>query len=275
MRVFISADIEGVSGVCHVKQADDLGSDAWRDACGLMRGDVDAALEGCAGAGADEVLISDGHYDGDNLSAAGLPAWAGLVSGAQQDLSMMQGIDASFDVALLVGYHAMAGTEAGVLAHTWNGELAAVTLVEPGGGRREVGEFGMNAAVAGAFGVPAVFVSGDDRLCEEAAAFVPGIEAAVTKVGVSRTAARLFPPEATHQRIRAGVERALRADRRPDPLRWDGCGLELTFGRVEWCDKAAFCPGTERLDGRRLLIKPTDWLRVYRTFVVCATLSEG
>lgn len=279
MRVFISADIEGVTGVCHVKQADDLGSPAWREACGFMRADVDAALEGCEAAGADEVVVSDGHYDGDNLSAEGLPAGVSLVSGAQMGLSMMEGVGERFDAALFVGYHAMAGTQAAVLAHTWNGELARVTLVdEAAGTRREVGELGLNAAVAGAFGVPAVFASGDDKLAAEAEAVVPGIIAAVVKEGITRTAALLYDPATVREAIRAGVERALRTDRRPDPLRWDGRSLELEFGRVEWCDKAASCPGTRRVDGRRLLIPAAahaDYLAIYRTFVVCATLAEG
>jgi D-amino peptidase len=279
MRVFISADIEGITGVCHVKQADDLGSPAWREACRFMRADVDAALEGCLSAGVDEIVVSDGHYDGDNLSADGLPAGVSLVSGAQQGLSMMEGIGEGFDAALFVGYHAMAGTQAAVLAHTWNGELARVTLVDEAGGvRREVGELGLNAAVAGAFGVPAVFTSGDDKLALEAQAIVPGIVTAAVKEGISRTAAMLHDPSSARAAIRAGVERALRADRRPGPLRWDGRSLELEFGRAEWCDKAAACPGTRRLDGRRLLIPAAahaGYLAVYRAFVVCATLAEG
>jgi D-amino peptidase len=279
MRVFISVDIEGITGVCHVKQADDLGSPAWREACLSMRADLDAALEGCLGAGVAEVVVSDGHYDGDNLRADGLPGGVSLVSGAQLGLSMMEGVGEGFDAALFVGYHAMAGTEAAVLAHTWNGELARVTLVdEASGERREVGELGLNAAVAGAFGVPAVFASGDDKLAAEAQALTPGIVTAVVKEGISRTAATLCDPASARERIRAGVERALRADRRPEPMRWDGRSLELEFGRVEYCDKAAALPGARRLDGRRLLLPAAvfgDYLGVYRAFVVCATLAES
>jgi len=279
MRIFISVDIEGVTGVCHVKQADDLGSPAWRDACVLMRGDLDAALEACRAVGVREVVVSDGHYDGDNLSVDGLAPGVSLVSGAQQGLSMMEGIDAGFDAVLFVGYHAMAGTQAAVLAHTWNGQISRVTVVdESNGERREVGELGLNAGVAGALGVPLVFAAGDDKLAAEARALVPGIETAVVKCGITRTAARFLDPVSAREAIRAGVERALRAPRRPDPLRWDGRSLELEFGRTEWCDKAAACPGTRRLDGRRLLIPAVahaDYLAVYRAFVACATLAES
>jgi D-amino peptidase len=275
VRVFISVDIEGITGVCRVKQADDLGSPAWRDACGLMRGDLDATLEGCVAAGVDEIVVNDGHYDGDNLSAEGLPPQVTLMSGAQFGLSMMEGIGDGFDAALFVGYHAMAGTQAAVLAHTWNGEVSSVTVVGPGGGRREVGELGLNAAVAGAFGVPVVFASGDDKLAAEARAMLPGIETAAVKTGVSRTAASLCDPTTARQAIRAGVDRALRADRRPSSLDWRGHSLEVEFGRAEYCDKAAVCPGTRRLDGRRLLIAAEDYLDVYRAFVACATLAES
>lgn len=292
MRVFISVDIEGVTGVCSPAECDEFGSERWLRACAEMRADLDAALAGCAAAGVAEVVVSDGHDTGYNLHPDGLPAGVTLVSGAQQDLSMMQGIDPGFDAALFVGYHAMAGTEAGTLAHTWDGELTAVRVVTPAGdadpeagGRRgvgqhrEVGELGLNAAVAGAFGVPLVFASGDDKLAAEARAFVPGVETAVVKEGVSRTAARLSDPGTARAAIRAGVERALRAARRPGssapaPLHWDGRALELEFGRAEWCDQAAICPGTRRLDGRRLLIEAPDWLSVYRAFVACAALAE-
>lgn len=279
MRVFISADIEGVSGVCDPRECDDLRSPAWERACDAMRADLDAALDGCAEVGVAAVLVTDGHYEGYNLRAEGLPEGVSLVSGAQQELSMMQGIDSDFDAALFLGYHAMAGTEAALLAHTWDGELARVTLVdEASGDRLEVGELGLNAAVAGAFDVPAVFVSGDDKVAAEAHALLPGIETAVVKEGISRTAALLYDSATARGAIRTGVERALRAGRRPEPLRWDGHGLELEFGRTEWCDKAAICPGTRRLDGRRLLIPAAahaGYLGVYRAFVACAALAES
>jgi D-amino peptidase len=277
MRVFLSADIEGITGVCSPHEADDRGSPAWERACEKMRADVDAALEGARAAGAAEVVVNDGHYDGDNLHAEGLPAGVTLLSGAQHDLSMMQGIEPVFDAAVFVGYHAMAGTEAGVLAHTWNAELASATVLEPGGARRPVGEFGLNAAVAGAFGVPVVFVSGDDRLAAEAAAFVPGIETAVVKEGVSRTAALFRDPAVARASIREGVERALRRLGQPGspaPLRWDGCALELRFASSELCDRAARFHGAARRDGLHLVVDGADWPAVYRAFVACATLAE-
>jgi D-amino peptidase len=274
VRVFMSVDIEGVTGVCHVKQADDLGSEPWREACRLMRGDVDAALAGCVAAGADDIVVTDAHYDGDNLGVDGLPRQVSLISGMQQGLSMMEGVGPDFDAALFVGYHAMAGTEGGVLAHTWDLQVARVTAMDGDGARREIGEFGLNAAVAGAFGVPVVFVSGDDKIAVEARALLPGVEAAVVKQGLTRTAARLFDPETARAAIMDGVARAL-AEPRPAPLDWRGTSLEVEFGTVQWCDKAAACPAARRLDGRRLLLEAPDYLDVYRAFIACATLAEG
>jgi D-amino peptidase len=272
VRVYISVDMEGVCGVRTIAQAWDPGSEAYRGACRAMRADLDAALRGCAAADASEAVVCDGHMSGDNLLAEGLPAFASLVSGGP---GMMEGLGAGFDAALFVGYHAMAGTSGAVLSHTWDTHLARLTLVEEtSDARQEIGELALNAALAGAHGVPVVFASGDDKLAAEAQALLPGIETAVTKEGISHTAARLFAPEVARQAIEAGVKRALQSDCQSALLRWEGCALELEFTSEQACAAASVCPGVQRLDGRRLRIPTTDTLSLYRAFLACMALSE-
>lgn len=274
MKVFVSIDLEGIAGVCMKAQTDDLGSDTWRAACELMQADLDAVFEACDDAGVDEIVVGDGHYKGDNLGIGGLPANASLVSGAHWDLSMMQGIDDSFDAALFVGYHARAGTTGAVLNHTYMDALYRVVAVATDETRTEVGELGINAPVAGAFGVPAIFASGDDKLAAEARELIPGIKVAIVKEGVRRGAARLLAPDAAHGEIRAGVARALDAERRPAPLDWTGRALEVSFARTDFCDDAADCPGVERLDARTVRIAAPDYLSVFRSFIACISLID-
>lgn len=270
MRVFISIDLEGISGVYSEEQTE-LGDPAYARDIDLMRADLDAALAGCVAAGADEVVVCDAHDRGANLSFRELPSGVTLVSGSPAPLSMMTGIDASFAAALFVGYHAKAGTAAAVIDHTYAGFVFRVRLDE----HLEVGEVGINAGVAGSFGVPVVFVCGDDKVAREAAELVPGIETAAVKVGVARTAARLLAPDEAHRRIREGVERALSAERKPEPLRFDGMPMRVVFMKTEYCDRASCCPAVTRIDARAIDIEAPDYLTAYRTFLTVVDLAAG
>jgi len=122
-----------------------------------MRGDLDAVLEGCLEGGADEIVICDAHDRGDNLGVAGLPAGVSLISGGGTALSMMAGVEAGFDAAFMVGYHARAGTARATLAHTYLFEITDVVVCGGPDGDLAIGELGLNAAVAGAFGTPLAF----------------------------------------------------------------------------------------------------------------------
>jgi D-amino peptidase len=268
MKLFIAIDREGITGVVAEQDADRQGPAAER-AMRLMRADLDAALAGCAAAGARDVIVCDAHDDGRSLSADGLPEGVMLVGGSPTPLSMLQGLEAGIDGALFVGYHARAGAAGAVLEHTWNYKVFSITC-----GDLELGELGIGALLAGHFGVPALYASGDDKLAEEAQALAPGIVTTVVKRGLSRYAAELLPPEQTQRRIRADVTRALQAAHKPAPLAWSGAPLRLTFTRTQFCDQATFCPGVERLDGRTLQLQGPDFLAVYRTLLTCFKLSE-
>lgn len=269
MRIFISVDMEGASGVFAEEQTT-LGTEAYRQACRLLRADVDAAIEGCLAAGATAITVADGHEKGSNLSAEGLPPQARLASGTPTSHSMMHGIAEGYDAALMVGYHAMAGTAGAVLDHTYSYDVFRVRLDE----YLEVGECGINAGLAGVYGVPVVFVSGDDKLAAEAAELLPGVECAVVKYGTMRTAARLLPPETTQAIIRDGVTRALRERRWPAPLDLAGKPLRVTFTRTAACDAASLLPGVQRVDGRTLDIPGGDYRTVFHMFLACTSLAS-
>ena len=269
MKLFIAIDLEGISGV--VSEADTArdGAAATR-ARAHMRADLDAVLDGCDAAGVDEVVVCDAHDDGRNLDPGDLPGFVTLVSGSPAPLSMLQGLGPHCDGAAFVGYHAMAGTVAAVLEHTWSYKVFSARV-----GELEVGEFGVAALLAGESGVPALYLSGDDRAAAEARALVPGIVTTVVKTGVRREAAAFCVPDDARARMRTDVEAALRAKVKPAPLAWSGEPLRLTFTRVTFCDLAETCPGTKRLDGRTLEMGGETFSEVYRAFLACLRLSEA
>jgi D-amino peptidase len=269
VKLFIAIDLEGICGV--VSEADTAREGAAAQRARFhMRADLDAVLAGCAAAGAGEVVVCDAHDDGRNLDPSGLPGAVTLVSGSPTPGSMLEGLAPDCDAALFVGYHGMAGTFGAVLEHTWSYKTYSVAV-----GGLEVGEFGVAALLAGEMGVPAVYVSGDDKVAAEAAALVPGITATVVKVGVRREAAGFFPPDEARARMTRDVGAALRAASRPAPLRWNGEPMRLTYTRVQFCDLAEVCPGTTRLDGRTLEIAGDTFAEVYRGFLTCLRLSEA
>jgi D-amino peptidase len=268
VKLFVAVDLEGICAVVAERDADREGPAA-ELARRHMRADLDAVLAGCLAAGADEVVVCDAHDDGRNLDAGGLPPQVTLVSGGAGRHSMMQGIGAGFDGALFVGYHARAGTAAAVLEHTWNYKVFSAAF-----GDLEVGEFGLGALLAGHFGVPPLYVSGDDKTAAEAEALAPGVVTTTVKKGITRLCAELCPPEEARERMRADAERAVRRRAEARPLVWNGRPLALTFTRAEYCDRAASCPGARRLDGRTLELAGETCEEIYLSFLACVRLSD-
>jgi len=269
VKVFVSVDLEGISGV-YAEAQTDVRTPEYQVARGYMQGDAEAAVEGCLAAGATEVVIADGHEHGANLPFEWMPAGVSLASGSPSPLSMMHGVDGGFDAALLVGYHARAGTTAAVLEHTYSYDIFRVRVDE----YLEVGEVGINAALAGLYGVPVVFVSGDDKVAEEARELLPGVECAIVKYGSYRTAARQLAPGEARAAIRDGVTRALR-DRIawPQPLDFTGRPMRVTFTRTSACDAACGCPTVQRVDARSVDIPAGDYRQVFKAFLTCVNLA--
>jgi D-amino peptidase len=270
MRVFMSLDLEGATGVFATAQTEPTDS-SYPAACALLAGDATAAVEGCLAAGADEIVVADGHHLGQNLSVTDLPAAVVLRSGFPGPDSWISGVGPGFDVGVFVAYHAMAGTLNGVLDHTYDSSRVYSVELE---GFGEIGEFGLAAAVCGAYGFPVVFASGDVCLADEAKTTVPGIHTVAVKEGLGRCNARLLSPELTRQRIRDGVRAALTSEK-PQPLSWDGRFMRITFTRSDFCDAAAVCPGVKRETARALITPQDDFRAVFSCFLACMELAAS
>jgi D-amino peptidase len=209
MRVYISVDMEGVAGVVHENQTDPTEprySGEYNRFRRLMTNEANAAIAGALEAGAKAVVVNDSHWLMRNLLAEELNPNAELMSGGPKRLSMIEGIDGSFDAAMFVGYHARAGTRNATIDHTYTSRVYEARI-----NGQPVGELALNAAMAGVHGVPVVLVSGDQALAAEATALLgTALEAVIVKEAVGRFAARSVAPAVACDRIRLGAAAALR-----------------------------------------------------------------
>jgi D-amino peptidase len=157
---------------------------------------------------------------------------------------MMEGIDASFDAAILVGYHAMAGTAAGVMEHTISGGVHRLFV-----NGVECGEMGLSAGVAGRYGVPLVMVSSDQAGCDELSKLIPGIETAVTKTGYGRYMGKLRHPSETGPAIEEATFRGLKSSSVKPHVWAEPCRFSIEFNRSEEADMCAKLPRVKRVNG--------------------------
>lgn len=206
MKIYISADIEGITGVTHWDETD-LDKAEYASAREQMTAEVVAACEGALQAGATEVWVKDAHDSARNILASRLPHEAKLIRGwAPHPLMMVQELDETFQAAAFIGYHSRAGSNTSPLAHTMTG--AYVRLAING---REASEFLVNAYAAAMLAVPLVFVSGDRGLCEEVRGFNPAIGTVAVKEGIGNSTVSIHP-ELGVARIREGMASALHGD---------------------------------------------------------------
>jgi D-amino peptidase len=260
-RLYISADMEGVSGVVHFAQTN-LKDEAteYARARKFMTGEVNAAIEGALGAGATDVVVNDAHGSMRNILLEELNPAAQLATGTPKPLSMMQGVDEGFDKAFFIGYHAQAGSAYGTLSHTYTGRVYSVLL-----NGKPVGELGLNAAVAGHFGVPVVLLTGDQTVTAEARSVLGDIETVVVKQAYGIRAARCLPPSKAQQLIKEAAARAMQKPGTPfvvpPPI-----ALTVGFQNSVQAEMAELVPGSRRLDSRTVEFVHEDMLTLYRAW---------
>lgn len=213
LRVFISVDMEGLAGVVSSSDVSTAGPDYahFRE---IMAGETNAAIDGAFRAGATSVLVRDSHGSKQNLLPSHVDPRARLLRGASTGAkNMMEGIDSTFDAVVFIGYHAKAGTPDAILEHTSNGNVVDLSI-----NGVSLPEGGYNALVAGLYGVPVVFVSGDRALVDQLRSLLGPVAAVAVKEDAAN-AANGMSPQAARDAIRAGVEHAVRARASAKPYR--------------------------------------------------------
>ncbi|WP_232664033.1 M55 family metallopeptidase [Pseudonocardia sp. TRM90224] len=272
MRVLVSADMEGATGVTWT---DDCvpGTEPWQRMRRLFAGDVNAAVAGLVRGGATDVLVNEAHSAQRNLLLEELDERARMLTGRHKPLSMMQGIDASgesaVDGVVFLGYHAGAGQQ-GVLAHTYlENSITGVWLDgEP------AGEGGLNAALAAEHGVPVLLVTGDDRACAEAGRYAPEATTVAVKECVSRYAAICLPPARTASMISEAAQAAMtRAGRREGAV--GPHRIEVEFDAAHLADAAAVVPTVEQLDVRRVGFDAPSMTAAMQAFKIVTAIAGG
>ena len=264
MKVFVSVDIEGITGVVH---ADMMmpGQTEYGRGRALMTGDANAAIAGLVDGGADYVLVADGHGPMRNLLIEDLNPAAELVTGTAdaRDYCQLEGADsAAFDAAVFIGYHAMAKSAKAIHPHT----IAGVAVHELRVNGRPLGETGLNATILASRGIPTIMVTGDETTCAEAQGFLgTAIETVAVKRASGRNSAICRPPSVTRPEIEAAAKRALNQAGAIAPITVETpLQIEVDFLTMAQCLRAGRTQGIEQIGPVTIAVQGADPWEQYR-----------
>ena len=258
MKIFISVDMEGIGGIGTPAMTQSSGKD-YATGRELMTAEVLAVIEAIRSVGPAEILVNDSHGDMQNLLHTRLPEDVEYIQGNIKPLGMVQGLNASFDGAIFVGYHARAGTPEAFLAHTGSGSVKGLWI-----DGTEVGEGGLNAYYAGSLGVPVLVASGDEGFTRQFAALVPTAQMVATKSAIGSSVARLIHPEVVRNRLRDATVAALSDLSGHRPLAVSGpVEVQMRFATTTRADILQAVPGMRRVDGTTVMFGATDMGQAY------------
>jgi len=270
MRVYVSVDMEGIHGIVHSihtqpgERGYELGS-RW------MHEDVNVVVESAFAAGASEVFINDSHWDMKNLNPDSLDPRCTLLSGWHKPYSMGTAIK-GHEVALFVGYHAKVGTARGILSHTYRAKVFFDVRLNG----KSVGEFGLNAALAGWFGVPVALITGDRAACDEAVDLVGALPHVAVKDGVSRYAGIIYP------RIKVMEDLSKKtAETLAEPKGWktfkppSPSTIGITFVDPSMADGAELLPVVKRTGDRDVEITHEDYSKAFQTMLAIGAIGQS
>lgn len=260
VKVFISVDMEGIGGVVTSEQLGPTGFEyaKFRE---YMTAEALAAIAGAREGGATEFVVADAHGNMQNLLIDRFPAGVTIIRGSPRPLMMMAGIDSSFSAAMFIGYHSATTNPQGVRAHTISS--ATFSAVRLNG--KPMAESGINATIAGYFGVPVVMVSGDEQAVGEVQTLTGNVEGAVVKRSISFHAAAVMTPEASQALIRAKAKAAMMRLKDFKPMPAAGpFGLELSYKSYTPAEMMAYMPGVDRVDAHTVRFRAASIVDISR-----------
>jgi D-amino peptidase len=269
MRVVVFGDMEGVAGICRWAQVAADGA-LYEEGRRLYTAEMSAAARGAVAAGADEVILMDCHGAGgdssfNSLIAEDLDEECEFVVQSEWT-EYTEAFERGCDAALMIGMHAMAGAERGVMSHTvsstnWYGLRFNGTAV---------GEVGINAALCGTWGCPVALVTGDDVVCRESRALLgPGLKTLPVKQGLGRFSARHRPPAWARREIEEAAAEALQNLASAPVYELDTpCTIEVDLAAPDSAEPYTHRANVTITDGRRLTSTAPTWLEAWRQFYV-------
>ena len=272
MKVFISTDFEGVAGIVDWDQIM-VGSSDYEMGRRLLLGELNAAIDGALAAGATE-FVNDSHSSMRNLPPDLLNGRARLITGKHKPMYMMEGLDASFDAILFLGYHGSIGASQSVLSHTYNPR--AIWEVRING--EIVGETALNALVAAHYGVPIALVTGDQVTAAEAQRLHPAPVCVEVKRSISRYASESLHPEVARGLIHEGARRALSSEKPASAPTFEmPIQIEVTFLTADMAEMSSWLHGVRLADdhSRTVVLAGNDPLTLFRTFVTMVMLTRA
>ena len=259
MKLFISADIEGCCGVCAWPETE-RGKDDYEYARGQMTREVNAACRGALAAGAGAIRVKDAHDNARNILPGTLPEGVELNRGWTGDgFSMVSGLQDGFDALAFVGYHSPGGGDGNPLAHTMN--TVAVDEVRINGKR--AGEFHIHAYAAGMLGIPVIFLSGDQALCEMAKELVPGITTVAVNRGRGGSVMSMHPLQAVEEIQAAARVAVAKAPACAVPMP-EHFSMAIEFFKHPMAYSKSFYPGARLEGSKTVCFDSDDWYEVLR-----------
>jgi D-amino peptidase len=274
MKVFISADMEGISGIVSKDEVNAPGGKDYPASRKAMTKDVNAAIEGALAAGAKEVYVRDSHADMTNIIPEELESPAVLIKGSPSPLSMVEALDETFDCLFLVGYHSMSGSLCSVLDHTYSGRCVSELRLNG----KASGEFAMSAMVAGHHGIPVAFISGDRVAVEQAKELVPNIVGVEVKRAITRYSAACLHPGVARERIWTGSRDAIELVKgrkiKPFVIK-PPVEVELDLISAGMADAASQMPSSRRKGARTVAYTAPNVLEAYKAIICAITLASA
>ena len=271
LKIYISADMEGVVGVVTNEQLGPQGFEyaRFRE---FMTNEVNAAIEGAFLAGAREIVVSDSHGNGQNLLIEKFPANVLVVRAWPRPLMMMQGIDETFAGAIFIGYHTGTTNSQGVRAHT----ISSARLADVRLKGTSVSEAGLNAAIAGHFNVPVIMISGDDAVVKETQALLGDVEGAVVKWASGFHSAKTLVPEASYVLIREKVRKAVGRIKDFKPYKLAApIQVDVRFKNYRPSEVLSYLSIVERTDAHSIRFTGKDMVEVSKFLEFIVTYEPG
>lgn len=257
MKIYISADIEGVTGIANWEEAS-LGANYFTN---QMTREVSAACVGATEGGAVEIVVKDAHSSGRNINPEALPTnvkihrdWSG------SPLRMMEALDESFDAVMFIGYHSGANKDGNPLAHTFSNSYYQYIKLNG----NYVSEYDINRLIAEYYGVPVIFLSGDKMLCEEAKLKDPNLITVSVLESIGNSTLSIHPELAInyiHDGAKEAVEKLIKVDSIEFPSKFE---FEIAFKEAKNAYKASFYKGVELINPKTIRYVTNDFYEYLR-----------